>query len=548
MTSSRASSFALLAAVASWAGGARADVPFLQEPTSASFEGKTTLESHDDRDAFEGNSPRRGAEGIGRLDLRLRSADWIFSVVGTGFGRITERDDPARDDVIDLEEISLAGPLGQDLRVLVGDSRPRFGRGLVLDMASGGGCCGGASAVAVTLRGARADLTAGPTTLTALGGLVHLPPLDPGTELRLESRNDAIGGARVQVRPSTHTAFALQYAAASLEPPEGVQAAGQQIAGVSAEIQPSGSGLGLYVEGAYSVRTIDARPQPGTALYLAADYSAGPVTFLIEGKDYNRFDFATLAPVFVAPDGAIPPIGGWPMAPAVRYHAPPTLERMGELLPADTNTLGGRGTVTLRVTREVTLDAAYVKQFYFHARGDEPRAGPNGYFGRGTESQHVYGGVRAALDSGFELRAAGGVSGSVNVETGEEHAHANHGEVETEIPVTAGWSVGASADLRVRRYIGAEATLGSIGVSVRSPQGIRVGGRYEYSDEFKDYDPDDQVVPRRHYVSVDGRVPLGRHEVFAYLGSTAGGLRCLDGTCRMLPPFHGFRVGAILRF
>lgn len=547
MTSWRVDSVLAVVAVLLAAPAARADVPFLQEPTSASFEGTTTIESHDDRDAYDGNEPRRGAEGIGRLDLRLTSAGWMLSTVGTGFGRITARDDPARDDVVDLEEISLGGPLVRDLRVQLGDSRPRFGRGLVLDLSSGGGCCAGPSP-AITLRGVRADLDAGATTLTAMGGWVHLPPLDKSTELRLLPRNDTIGAARVQVQPTPRTSFALHYAAASLEAPEGTQAAGQQLAGVSAEIQPRGEGIGMYVEAAYSIRTIDARPQPGTGMYLAFDYTAGPVTILLEGKDYNRFEFGTLAPTFEAPDGAIPPVGGWPMSPVVRYHAPPTLDRMGELLPVDTNTMGGRGTVTLRLVREVTLDVAYVKQFYFHARGDEPRSGPNGYFGRGTESQHVYGELRAALPSGFELTAGGGISGSVNVETGEDHARATHGNVETEIPVTAGWSVAGSAELRVRRYIGQDATLGGVGVSVRSPQGIKVGGRYEYSDEFKDWDPNDSVVPRRSFVSVDARVPLGRHEVFAFLGSTAGGLRCLDGACRILPPFHGFRVGATLRF
>lgn len=547
MTSSRVDRLLALAAILAVPAAARADLPFLQASTSASFEGTTTLESHDDRDAFEGNEPRRGAEGIGRLDLRLTSADWIFSAVGTGFGRITERDDPARRDVVDLEEISLGGPVVRDLRVIVGDNRPRFGRGLVLDLSGGGMCCSGETQT-VTLRGARADLEAGATSLTALGGWIHLPPLDKATELPLIARSDTLGGARVQVRPSPRTSFALHYAAASLEAPEGTHAAGQQLAGIAAEIQPRGAGLGLYVEGAYSMRTIDARPQPGTGLYLAADYTAGPVTILLEGKDYNRFDFATLTSTFEAPEGAIPPVGGWPMAPAVRYHAPPTLDRMGELLPIDTNTLGGRGTVTLRITREVTLDVAYVKQFYFHARGDEPRAGPNGYFGRGTESQHLYGEIRGALPSGFELRAGGGTSNSVNVETGEDHARAQHGHLDTEIPVASGWSVAGSAELRARTYIGEESTLGSVGVSVRSPQGIRAGARYEYSDEFKDFDPDDEVVPRRSFVSVDTRVPLGRHELFAFLGSTAGGLRCLDGVCRMLPPFHGFRFGATLRF
>jgi hypothetical protein len=296
------------------------------------------------------------------------------------------------------------------------------------------------------------------------------------------------------------------------------------------------------------MRTLDARPQPGTGLYLAADYTAGPVTILLEGKDYNRFDFATLTSTFRPPEGAIPPAGGWPMAPAVRYHAPPTLEREGELLPIDTNTLGTRGTISLRVTREVTMGVAYVKQFYFHARGDEPRAGPNGYFGRGTESQHLYGEIRAALPSGFEIRGGGGFSSQVNVETEEDHSRGQHAHLETEIPVTAGWSVAGSSELRLRTYIGEESTLGSVAVSVRSPQGIRGGLRFEYSDEFKDFDPDDEVVPRRNFVSVDARVPFGRHEAFAFLGSTAGGLRCMDGVCRMVPPFHGFRVGATLRF
>ena len=67
-------------------------------------------------------------------------------------------------------------------------------------------------------------------------------------------------------------------------------------------------------------------------MYLAFVYTAGPVTILLEGKDYNRFDFGTLAPTFEAPDGAIPPVGGWPMSPVVRYHAPPTLDRVSHVL------------------------------------------------------------------------------------------------------------------------------------------------------------------------------------------------------------------------
>ncbi|MBI2892273.1 MAG: hypothetical protein HYY06_01885 [Deltaproteobacteria bacterium] len=523
------------------------ELPFVQAPAHASFQSATWLESHDDRDAYEGNEPRRGIEAIGRMDLRLTSADWMLTTVGTGFGRLTARDDPAREDVVDLEEASLAGPVTSSLRVLAGDHRPRFGRGLVLDFTSGGGGCHGGGSP-MSLRGGRVDLDAGPTKLTALGGLVHLPPLDPATELVLEEREDAIGGARVEVHPSARTTFSLSYAAATLEPPEGSSSAGEQIAGFAAELDPPGAGLGLYAEAAYSTLTVDARPQPGTAIYLAADYTVGPVTIMLEGKDYNRFKFTTIAPTFIPPEGAVPPAGGWPMAPVLRYNAPPTLERMGELLPADENTLGGRGTLTLRVSREVTVDVAYVKQFYFHARGDEPRAGENGYFSRGLEGQHVYGELRLNLRSGVDMSAGGGVSGNVEVESGNQHAYARHADARAEIPIYRGWSAAGVGEWRERLYVGDQATIGAVGLSVRSPHGISVGGRYEYTDEFKDWDQDDQVVPRRHFFSLDGKVPFGPHEAFAVIGSTAGGLRCLDGACRIVPPFHGFRVGARLRF
>ncbi|MBI2896758.1 MAG: hypothetical protein HYY06_24590 [Deltaproteobacteria bacterium] len=520
-------------------------LPFLQAPTNASVEAATMIESHDDRDGFVGNSPRGGAEAIGRLDFRMTSARWVLTTVGTGFAPLTDRDDPTRRDVVDLEEASLAGAITDRLRVVIGDHRPRFGRGLVLDVGSTSGQ--GHGSTPVVLRGARADLDAGPTTLTALGGLVHLAPVDRVTDLVVEPRNDVIGGARVEVRPTKRTTVSLEYAAASLGAPEGAVAAGEQLMGIAAELSPGGFGLGLYFEGVYQSLAVDARQLPGTGLYLAADYTAGPVTILLEGKDYNRFSFGSLTPTFVPPEGAEAPPEGWPTIPPVRYHSPPTLERMGELQHGETNALGGRASITLRVTRGLTLEAAVVRQFHFDAVGDEPRSGPNGYFSRGVDSLHLYGGARIH-GNGIDLTAGGGGSSGTDGETGDEHLRGRHADAAMEIQIVRGWTAAVSGEWRDRVTMGEPATIGSVGLSVRSPGGITVGGRYEYSDELKDEDPNDVVVPRRHYSSVEAKVPFGRHEAFAMFGGTAGGVRCLDGTCREVPPFQGFRAGMVLRF
>lgn len=515
-----------------------ADPADLAGDATVSAELTTVVELHEDRDPFVGNEAPRQADTSERIDLRAANAGWTAVTVLTAYGRLGTADDPARRDVVDLEELSVGGPLTKGLHVQGGDLRPRFGRGLLLDFTS---CCERAGP-ASTLRGARVVFETGPVELTALGGVVHVAPLDPVSEMVLEPRDDSLAGARLVVRPVDWASVALHAVAASLAPPEGVTSASAELAGAAIELRSSGSGTAVFAEAAIESLSIDGHAQPGTAALLALDQDLGPVTLLVEAKSYEQFDLSSLTPTLVVPEGP-PPLGGWPGPPVVRYHAPPTLERPGEMLPADTNTLGGRATATVRMTRSLTLQAAWVRQFFFAARGDEDRG-----FARGTSVQHPYGEARLSLPSGVDVAVGGGATRSVDAQTRELQAWANHLEARAELPIGAGASIAVQADWRRRLHQGRESTLAGAGVTLRLGSAASVGARYEWSDEVPDLTQGDAIQPRRHFVSLEARGRVGAIELFGLVGSTPGGLRCLDGACRTVPPFVGARLGARARF
>jgi len=89
----------------------------------------------------------------------------------------------------------------------------------------------------------------------------------------------------------------------------------------------------------------------------------------------------------------------------------------------------------------------------------------------------------------------------------------------------------------------------TIAVSYRPFKWFSGGASYEYTTEFNSIDTEGEISPRQHFGAVQATfnfTELSHARLFA--GSTRGGLRCVDGFCRIFPPFIGVRTELVLQF
>ena len=86
-------------------------------------------------------------------------------------------------------------------------------------------------------------------------------------------------------------------------------------------------------------------------------------------------------------------------------------------------------------------------------------------------------------------------------------------------------------------------------VSYRPSKYFSGGLTYEYTKEHADRIDDPAANPRRHFGGVTLTANFtGTSYLRFYGGSTRGGLRCVDGFCRVFPPFIGAKGELVLQF
>lgn len=293
----------------------------------------------------------------------------------------------------------------------------------------------------------------------------------------------------------------------------------------------------------------------GLAAYLSNSLTFGNTFVLLEGKYYNNYT--------VAKNNA---------ATTIQYAEAPTLELPGQIIPAASNTSGGRLLVehTLRKSR-VTLFGNYLGYAYA-LLNDENMFDPN----VGHMLHHGYVGLRwRNTDKGSEVQGLGGYRWEGNqrppdADTKPYTRKLPHAEIYVNQVVGKTRGLSHSVSLRAEwryeqiqkggappKYFHKGNVILGYGLTPFFTFAF-IGG---YSSEFPalvdglqlhDQPCDDPTSCQRKphfWPGAELRINfLESSFIRIFGGRQVGGLLCVNGSCRQLPDFEGMRIDLVLSF
>jgi len=266
----------------------------------------------------------------------------------------------------------------------------------------------------------------------------------------------------------------------------------------------------------------------GRGAHVATTWYIGPVTALMEGTDYFRFDY--------------------------EYNDPPSMDypkvSFGHL-PNYQDAIGGRARLDYVIT---AINLGLYANYLNIQTHEEMPLDLAGHYGSDDSPwlewiEHAYGGFDRAFGNGAMLTGAGGYREIVE-------GRWVHGELDFNTPIVRPHSLAAGyhvkqfhgfGTMQETDYSAHEATLTYGWAPYLSLTGTYeysnepVGGEISLGGEEEDEDP--------NYWAVESMVrPVDWLQmVFAY-GRYKGGLKCSGGVCRMMPPFEGFKSEFVVRF
>jgi hypothetical protein len=327
--------------------------------------------------------------------------------------------------------------------------------------------------------------------------------------------------------------------------------------------------VNLYTELAYQRRGALDRDDPtnhGYAAYVAASYTAGPITTSFEGKHYRHMN-----PVRVNADRS-----KYSAFQAVQYTANPTVELITQDSLFDNScTTGGRARVDGKVTKAYTIFASAGRFANWQLKcGSAPSFGLYDTLPQQDLERHDI----TDLYTGFDLRADDGSYVTVMLGTRRETMpltddfyyregwiQANGSKV-----VSGPYSIEVDAWHR-NRYLNAERWReGQTYLSLKYKSRGAVVFGHEYSTRGLQINPNpndrgsDILRPLRflpfdtdnngktdvqHFLNIGGQVKFGEDVIFRFLfGEQRAALKCVSGVCRFFPAFAGLRTELIVRY
>ena len=295
---------------------------------------------------------------------------------------------------------------------------------------------------------------------------------------------------------------------------------------------PDMGGVGS-VQGEYAwLERLDQRREiedvefEGRGAHLATTWYIGPVTMLLEGTDYYRFDW--------------------------EYNDPPSMEypkvSFGHL-PNLEDAIGGRGRLDYMIPGlNLGLYANYTN-IQTHEEMPTDLAGHySGEIPWREWIEHTYGGFDRAFANGAMLSGAGGYREIVE-------GRWVHGELDLDMPIVHPHSLAAGYHakqfhgfgvMRETDYASHEGVL----AYGWSPY-FSLTGTYEYSNEpvSGEITLNGGEAEDPHYWAVETMIqPVDWMRINLAYGRYKGGLKCSGGVCRMMPPFEGFKSEFVVRF
>lgn len=419
---------------------------------------------------------------------------------------------------------------GRRLEVVAGDSYVQFGRGLGLSLRKVDEL-----AVDTSLRGGKALAHLGPIDGTLVAGVTNIGNVDEATGRHATDPNDLVAGGRVEVdvlgrvRPGAHAVlFGFHDRSNDLDSTDGDPYEERWVhVGPTLDAPRLLPNLGLYLEWLHQRRAlVSGDTQTGNGAYGTVTAYAGPATILVEGKAYG--DLEVVQPHLQA--GPMDP--GLPQEfKPVQYTTPPTVERVLQRIEHPQRDIkGGRAQLSWMFLPSLSAFMSYGIFFdeYLRVPADkihDPYAGLDVRWNDARSSALISVGRRAtdlgdSSDTIADLHADAKVT-QVLTRSLSAEAHVQH----------LGRNVPGSEDFRE----------GTISAGLRMAAWGGLAGILDYSTE--------PAAPREYspggVLDVD---PTPSSTIRLFVGASRGGLRCINGVCRVFPPFEGVKLTATLRF
>ncbi|MCB9557394.1 MAG: hypothetical protein H6707_14905 [Deltaproteobacteria bacterium] len=480
-----------------------------------------SVEYHADFDPLIGNPADTFTDFKNRTDVVVMHGTTSFNVRLDGnWVAGTDAGAPQRSNTA-LEKISLS-TVQREFDLAAGDYYIRIGRGIALDLTKIDQLTRD-----MTLRGARASVRLGSLQILGFGGWVN--PLDTD-DTTLEGRDipaDIIAGAEIKLRLDRLLAVSVHYVGAMLNVKGQDASNGHHVVGGAINLPEIARRLGIYGEFNALIRTEDGAPF-GTGSYAAVSANLGPVALLAEFKAYHRFVMRNTH-------------GG--DKDVYIYNRPPTLSRANQEIISSENIVGPRLQIDVRIG-PVTPYLSYGYFFRSEAAADQ------GFFEIGMPVHDFSGGVslhtrpvNVVVTAGYRIDQRDDQATGATIRDYSKL----FGELTVELPLPRRQTVDLSAELRKLEKSGQKWWDMAVMLNYRPLHWLAVGGSLEWSTEAAEIS--DQYNGRELFGGLFAKANFTNTSyVQAFFGSRRGGLKCLDGLCRTLPPVVGVKGDLVLRF
>jgi hypothetical protein len=318
-------------------------------------------------------------------------------------------------------------------------------------------------------------------------------------------------------------AVGLRYTYAGLEPGSEFGNKNVSIGSLSLDMPSLGGKAKLY--GEFSLIKgwpYDAgEPVSGHGLYLESQLRLGKFSLLLEVKDYNELNFEYSRPPLLEPE-EIDILAD--QFDEDRTDVSAVAARLDYYLP---------GPATLFYCRLLYLDDSPDEHIYY------------GSYDR--EIRHLYGGVEKRFGNGGYINGLAGwrEESDTSIAFMATDGQTFHYQFNASWPLVRTFSL--EADWKHKVFDGEYRDYSEIRSYLslhKSPRWVATV-LYEWTDN-----PETVFFTRKKdFWAGELEVKFGKaYSVRVFVGSTKGSTKCAGGVCRVLPPFEGVRLEAVLRF
>lgn len=479
----------------------------------------TSASWHTDRDYGDvfGRLNAAGAWDAWQASLRVDTATFI------------QPPEPEVDDRYTLEKVA-AGWAGRSVEVSAGDAYVSFGRGLGLTLRKIDEL-----GIDTTLRGAKLLVHHGDLSATVAAGTGNINNVDETTGTSADDPYDLMAGGQGQVLLFDRVTVGGHATALAFRDPLGLVPSDHytdrsSVVGLVIDAPRLTDRFGFYLEGIEQEvwSEPEAEHPRGFGMYGAATGRFGPAALLFEGKAYGAL-------TLLAPNLEEPAFG------AVAYNSPPTVERVQQIIEnPPTDIAGGRLRFDWVFSPGLLAYAnvAYFRDWLGYADPDSGELEPGSIV-------DPYAGAEVRWDQARSWLIGSAGWRAVLLDDGGLVRRDAHLEIEAAQALGERWSVTVQVlhDERAKRDVLLDERFreGTLLAGVRLQPSLSVAAGYDYSTE--------PTQPRTHYPNGQlGWDFTPSSSLRLFVGSARGGLKCVSGVCRQVPPFEGVKLTATVRF